>query len=295
MRICVFGAGSLGSAVGGILASVHEVVLVGRRTHMGAIREHGLVMSGSVRRTVLVKTSESVRGLSPPDLLILTTKAYDTEAAVKACRVWSSGSTKVLTLQNGLGNLERLRSWKGADAFGGTTTLGAALLSPGQVRVSGLGTTAIGGDLDARGAEKIADAFTLCGLRCEVVKDIDEAIWSKAVVSACINPLTAILRVPNGDLLKSDVILRFMDELCDECVAICRCRGLRLSSKKLSTRVREVAHDTSRNRSSMLQDIERGRRTEIDHINGAFAEIGEAAKVPVPLNRTLTAIIRSLE
>jgi len=262
---------------------------------MSAIRDHGLILSGSVRRTVRVETSESVRGLSPPNLVIVTTKAYDTDAAIDACRTWSSGSTKVLTLQNGLGNLEKLRAWKHASAFGGTTTLGATLLSPGKVRVSGLGRTAIGSDLDEEGAEAIVEAFSCCGLRCEVVKDIKEAIWSKTVVSACINPLTAILRVPNGDLLKSDVIGRFVDDLCDECVGVCRRNGVRLSPGQLAARVREVARGTARNRSSMLQDIEHGRRTEIDHINGAFADMGEDAGVPVPLNKALAAIIRALE
>lgn len=295
MRICVFGAGSLGSAVGGVLANKHEVTLVGRRAHVSATRNHGLVLSGNVRRTVHLGTSESVRGLSAPDLVIVTTKAYDTDAAIEACRIWSSESTKVLTLQNGLGNLEKLRAWKHASAFGGTTTLGAALLSPGNVRISGLGSTSIGGDLDEAGAAAIADVFRSCGLRCEVVRNIKDAIWSKTVVSACINPLTAILRVPNGDLLKSDVIMRFVGEISDECASVCRRNGVRLSPGKLGARVREVARDTARNRSSMLQDIERGRRTEIDSINGAFADLGADAGVPVPLNRALTAIMRALE
>ncbi len=295
MRICIFGAGSLGSAVGGILASRHEVVLVGRKPHMSAIRKNGLVLSGSVRRTVRIEALESVRGRSPPDLVVVTTKAYDTGSAIDACRRWSSEPTRILTLQNGLGNLEVLRAWKSESAFGGTTTLGAALLSPGKVRVSGLGRTVIGGDLDWPGAEEISHAFSSCGLKCEAVRNINKEIWSKAAVSACINPLTAILRVPNGALLESEIIMRFVDELCDECVAVGRIRGIGMSSSGLASRVREVARYTARNRSSMLQDVERRRRSEIDYINGAFVDIGEEAGVPVPLNRALTAIIRALE
>lgn len=295
MRVCVFGAGSLGSAVGGILSARNEVVLVGRRAHMSAILKHGLVLSGDVRRTVCVGTSENVRSLSPPELVIVTTKSYDTDSAIAACRAWSSGSTKVLTLQNGLGNLEKLRAWKHSSAFGGTTTMGAQVLSPGKVRVSGLGRTVIGGDMDEIGAEAISDAFSSCGLPCEVVRDINSEIWSKAVVSACINPLTGILRVPNGRLLESDVIMRFLDELCDECVGVCKSHGIRVSSEELITRVLDVARKTARNRSSMLQDIENGRRTEIDHINGAFSRLGEKQCVAVPLNRTMTAMVRALK
>jgi len=295
MRVCVFGAGSLGSAVGGILSAKHEVVLVGRRAHMSAIDKRGLVLSGDVRRTVRVGTSESVKGLSSPELVIVTTKAYDTDSAIAACRAWSSRSTKVLTLQNGLGNLEKLRAWKHASAFGGTTTMGAQVISPGEVRVSGLGRTVIGGDLDEIGSEAISNAFSSCGLPCEVVSDINSEIWSKAVVSACINPLTAILRVPNGRLLESDVIMKFLDELCDECVDVCKSSGVGFASEELITRVLNVARKTARNRSSMLQDIENGRRTEIGHINGEFSRLGEKRGVDVPLNRALTAMVGALE
>jgi len=125
MRVCVFGAGSLGSAIGGILAAKNEVTLVGRDPHMSITRAEGLRLTGDVRRKVRIGAWHSIADLEPPDLIIVTVKAYDTPDAVRVCLPWARADTRVLTLQNGLGNLEQMRAWKGRAAFGGTTTMGA--------------------------------------------------------------------------------------------------------------------------------------------------------------------------
>ncbi len=295
MRICIFGGGSLGSALGGILASEHDVTLIGRKTHIDAINRRGLHLVGDVRRLVHLEARESLIGSDHPDLLIITTKAYDTLEAVSECRRLTSERTKVLTLQNGLGNLEVLRKWKGVLAFGGTTTMGAVLDSPGTVRVSGLGRTVIGADLDSKGAGEIAAAFSSSGIPTTVEKDVMSAIWSKAVVSASINPLTAVLRIQNGRLLESSVISKLMSEVCKECVTVAASEGFPLVLKTIVARVRAVAKDTSENRSSMLQDISQGRRTEIDQISGVFWRTGEVNGIKTPLNKCLAAMVSALE
>jgi len=295
MRIAIFGAGSLGIALGGLLARTNEVVLIGRRPQVKEINSNGLTLVGDRNRFVKLEAHEHVSGLTPPELLIVTTKAYDTADAVKACSDWVRKETLVLTLQNGLGNLELLRAWKGGKAFGGTTTMGATLVSPGMVRISGMGMTIIGADLDPASAAKVAGVFSKAGVPTALKKDILREIWAKAVVSACINPTTAVLRVPNGRILASPIISRLVTEVCWECVKIARAEGIRVSGRSMKNRVRDVAADTAGNLSSMLQDVERGKRTEIDQINGAFCVIGERDGVPAPLNRTLAAMIGSLE
>jgi 2-dehydropantoate 2-reductase len=295
MRISIFGAGSLGSALGGLLAGTNEVVLIGRHIHIDEIRRNGLTLIGDRTRHVKLVAAESVRDLAPPELLIITTKAYDTEEAIRTCKSWTDRKTVVLTLQNGLGNLEHLRAWKGSSAFGGTTTMGATLLSPGRVRVSGIGRTVVGADLDPAGAAMVARAFLRAGIPATTRNDIYREIWAKAVVSACINPLTAILRVPNGKLLDSTILSRFIREICQECVEVACSVGIRLSSASTYARVRAVARDTSRNLSSMLQDVEQGNRTEIAQLNGAFCRIGGYEGIPTPLNNALAAMVGSLE
>ncbi len=295
MLISIFGAGSLGSALGGLLAGTNEVALIGRHAHVDEIRRNGLALVGDRTRSVRPVAVESVGDLVPPELLIITTKAFDTEEAIRMCRSWTDKKTAVLTLQNGLGNLELLRAWKCSRAFGGTTTMGATLLSPGRVKVSGIGKTVIGADLDPAGAAMVARVFSKAGIPAAVRNDVTREIWAKAVVSACINPVTAVLRVPNGKLLVSPILSRFIREVCQECIEVARSEGIGLSSASMYARVRAVARDTSRNLSSMLQDVEHGNRTEINQINGAFCRTGRDKGIPTPLNSALVAMVDSLE
>lgn len=285
----------MGSALGGILSTRHEVTLVGRRENMDAVREHGLRLSGEVNMVARVNARETVEGMEEPDLIVLTTKAYHTRAVVDALRLMPWAKPSVITFQNGLGNLEVLRGWKGSMAFGGTTTIGANLPEPGAVRISGLGLTVVGSDLDVEGARRIADAIDACGPRVEIAEDIHREIWSKAIVNACINPLTAILKVPNGRLLDSQTICHLMSDVCEECESVARAAGVLASGYGVFERVKAVARDTAENRSSMLRDIETGRRTEISHINGMICKTGSHHEVAVPLNRALVNIVRALE
>ncbi|MBE0519140.1 MAG: 2-dehydropantoate 2-reductase [Thermoplasmata archaeon] len=294
MRICVFGAGSLGSAIGGLLSSKHELTLVGRDPHIAAITNSGLRIMGGRDISVHLDARTALGDISQPDLLIMAVKAYDTESAIAICRSVIGEDTMVLTLQNGMGNLEALRSWKGAKAFGGSTTMGAMLESPGTVRLSGLGRTVIGSDIDPDGARKIADALSQSGIPTTTNENVIEEIWSKAIVSASINPLTAVLRISNGALLDSDVISRLMDEVCSECVAISNAAGIPLPHGSLTERVHRVVMGTSSNRSSMLRDVEMGRRTEISQITGIMCKYASSLAVPAPLNRTLLAMVESL-
>lgn len=284
----------MGSALGGILARSNQVVLIARKAHVSAVRRAGLHLTGDVRSCLRIDAFENLEGLQPPELLIITTKAYDTGKAVKQCRGWVAKDTRVLTLQNGLGNLELLRKWVGARAFGGTTSMGAALLRPGTVKISGLGHTVIGGDSNSDGAEMIAKTFSSCGLPAIAEKNASGHIWAKAIVNACINPTSAVLGVANGRLLDSPVISRFMYAVCDECEQVALSSGIRLPNGSMRARVRAVARDTSKNTSSMLQDVRLGRRTEISQINGAFCEIGGRKGIHTPLNSTLTAMVEAL-
>jgi 2-dehydropantoate 2-reductase len=296
MRICVFGAGSLGSALGALLSKDNDVTLVGRRPHMDLIRRLGLRVTGDRDMKVRVNASETVHGLEEPDLLIISTKAYDTQEAVRICRAeFRSNDMMALTLQNGLGNFELLRSWKGSKAFGGTTTMGAALSGSGRVRLSGLGRTVIGSDSDRVGAGGIASAFSGGGIPVSLSENIQGEIWAKAIVNACINPVSAILSVPNGRLLDSRSILALLRGICEEGEQVAYAVGIELPVRDFMPRVRRICVETSENRSSMLRDIEVGRRTEIREINGAICRNGQERGVRAPLNLAMCAFIEALE
>lgn len=261
---------------------------------MTAVRKNGLRLVGDIHRIAKVGTSERISQSLAPDLLIVSTKSYDTKSAIRDCRRYINGDTKVLTLQNGLGNLELLREWKGEKAFGGTTTMGAVLVRPGVVQISGLGITTIGGDIDSRGAREIARAFASCGLKVQVKRDVMREIWGKAVINACINPTAATLRVRNGRLLEGDATIRLMREICRECELVARANKISLPKRDMFSRVIAVCRNTSGNISSMLQDVQNRRTTEIEQINGAFCSAGRTRGIPTPLNSTLVAMIESL-
>jgi 2-dehydropantoate 2-reductase len=188
-----------------------------------------------------------------------------------------------------------LRAWKARMALGGATTLGATLTSPGVVRVSGLGRTVIGSDLNPEAAKLVARVFAASGIPASTERRISREIWAKAIVSSCINPSTAVLRIRNGELLRSETVKKFLDEVCAEGVRVARASGVSLSSKLLQKRVRAVARDTAKNTSSMLQDIQHGKRTEIDQINGAICKSGERLGIDCPLNLALHSIVLSLQ
>ena len=149
--------------------------------------------------------------------------------------------------------------------------------------------------MDSKSARSIAFLFKEVGMPSSVTKDIHGEIWAKAIVNAAINPLTAVLGVANGALLESRTVTRLMSEICSECEAVAEAAGIALPTSSLYRRAREVARVTASNRSSMLRDIELGRKTEISCINGHICRMASELKLRVPLNKALVAIVESLE
>jgi 2-dehydropantoate 2-reductase len=152
----------------------------------------------------------------------------------------------------------------------------------------------IGSDLDGKGADALVTSFKSCGLKTYKDDRITDAIWLKAIVNACVNPIAAILRVPNGKLIESAVISRLMKDVSLECELVARASGVRVPTGSTYARLRSVCEDTRGNTSSMLQDVLRRRRTEIDQINGAICSLGDRCGISTPLNSALSAMISSM-
>lgn len=295
MRVVVFGAGALGSVVGGLLTRRHEVTLVGRSAHVQAVEESGLVISGMVEAVVVPRAVTEVKGLPPADMVLMTVKSYDTAQALEAIRPLVGEGTIVVSLQNGLGNVELLTNAYPRQAVVGVTALGAAKAGAGRVFYAGEGDTYFGVvDADNALAERVAEAFNSVGLDSYVVEDISIEVWSKAIINASINPLTAIARCKNGKILQDQGLLKVSEGACREGVAVAMACGIGFGDEDLFLRVKEVLRRTSENRSSMLQDVERRKRTEIDEISGEIVRRGEALGVDAPVNRTLWLLVGSL-
>jgi 2-dehydropantoate 2-reductase len=289
----------MGSLFASRLSSCCDVWLIGHwQAHLEAIRWDGLrlVFAHSVETHPIAVTSNP-REAAGADLALVLVKSYQTEAAAETARQVLSPDGLVITLQNGLGNLEILADRVGVErATLGVTSAGATVLGPGQVRVAALGATTLGTrpEIDGR-LRVVAELFNTAGFETILSSNLDGLVWGKLVVNAGINPLTALLRVPNGVLLDIPTAAELMAGAAQEAAQVAAVHGIQLPYADPVAQVRDVARRTATNRSSMLQDVLRRSRTEIDAINGAIARVAGQLGVPAPVNRTLAQLVRALE
>jgi 2-dehydropantoate 2-reductase len=293
VKFLVFGAGAIGSLIGGSLATLHPVTLVGRRGHVQAIRRHGLVVRGHTEVRVHPEALEYAAEAEVPDVVILTVKSYDTRSAANALRRFRKEAL-FLSLQNGLGNVEILAE-RSSRVLGGVTYHGVTFLGPGEIEHAGSGDTILGPIKGASlgEAEGVAEAFRACGLPALATASIEAALWSKTVVNACFNPLTALLGARSGALGRNDWLSQCSPMIVGEAVAVAGVHGIKLAARDLLERVQAVSDATARNKSSMLQDVEKGHRTEIDAINGAIERMGAERGIDCPVNRLLTLLVKA--
>ena len=302
-RIAVIGPGAMGSLLGGYLFEGGlEVSLVDIDPQRSArVNAEGLRIIGSRgEKTLKIPSVLDAAPLGAVDLVLVTVKAYDTARAIAQHRSLVGPQTAVLTLQNGLGNVEALISVLGpGPVLGGTTTLGANELEPGVVQHAGEGDSFVGefaGGESAR-ASAVAAALSSAGIETRAVPDVPSRIWHKVLVNVGINPLTAIARVRNGEVASNADLAALSRAAVLEGATVARAAGVTLpvGDEELIAQVLGVAERTANNRSSMLMDRLRGQRTEIDRINGAIVDLGREHDVPTPVNETLTRLVRAIE
>jgi 2-dehydropantoate 2-reductase len=270
-----------------------------RKGTVGYMRERGLTLRRLSGKTVRarVKVKQSLSERDRPDLIMLTVKAYDTEPAARQLKTVLAGGVPVLSLQNGFGNIETIsRFLPKHAAIVGTTTEGALLRKPGDVVHTGKGTTWLG-EIDGRLTGRlyaIKSVLREAGFRTEVSNKILGVIWSKAIVNSAINPITAIARVSNGELLRNSNLLNAALRILGEGVAVADARRVApaLSPVPLLFRVLSSART---NKSSMLRDIESGRTTEIRQLNGWIVARGKRSGVDTPYNSLVTQLVLGLE
>lgn len=299
MRILIFGAGAMGSFLAGVLSQKHEVTLYGRGKKIEVVREKGIKISGKTELVTKMKTALNPKELRGKeyDLIVLAVKSYDTSSALEVIKEIKSKAT-VLSLQNGLDNEIRIAEAIGKErTLGGVTSHGITFVEPGHVQHAGTGETIIG-ELDCKETErvkKIGQAFTSVGIETRISRDIHSDIWIKGIVNAGINPLTALTRLHNGYLLKIPWLTRLLENTCQECIAVAQKAGIDIQGCDIIEKTKNVARLTGENKSSMLQDIEKGRRTEIDSINGRIVEVGKKHGVETPINSALVALVKGIE
>jgi len=298
MNIVIFGAGAIGSLFGGLLSKMHNVVLIGKSSHVEAIQKNGLKIIGKTQLNVKTHAEKRANNVDfSPDLLILTVKSYDTESAIRQARKIIDDDTVVLSLQNGLDNIETMKKYVDCKKIiAGVTTHGAFFSKSGIVEHTGMGDTILG-ELDGKKTMRIKNivtAFNQSDISTSLSEKITKEIWIKAVVNSSINPLTAFFQCKNGYLRDNPILKSIVKEVCNEATAVANTQGADLSGQKMFDKTVDVIKKTSGNYSSMLQSLKRGKKTEIDSINGKIVDIGKMHGVDTLINETLTRLIKSI-
>ena len=294
MKIAIMGAGAVGSYYGGLLARAgHELTLIGRAAHVEAVRRDGLrLQTLSFDERVAARASVDAAAVADADWVLVCVKAGDTDAAARAIAPHLRDGALVLSLQNGIDNAERLQALLPRQRVEPVLVYAAVeLASPGHVRHHGRGELVIGAGPDS---EEMAAVFRAAGVPVEIRPEVRAALWSKLLVNCAYNALSAISRLPYGRMIQGPGVEQVMHDAVAECLAVARAEGVELPADSWE-RVRALADAMPTQQSSTAQDLARGRRSEIDQLNGHVVRRGEALGVPTPVNRTLHALVRLLE
>ncbi|KVN38974.1 2-dehydropantoate 2-reductase [Burkholderia pyrrocinia] len=306
MKIAILGAGAMGSLFGGLLAEAGEAVTLidVDDAHLDAIRRDGLRIEndrGDRRVPALRAVRPDAAALAhgePFDLLIVFTKSLHTRAALGGVRTLLTPHTSVLTLQNGLGNVETLREFVPIERIlVGVTTWPADVAGPGHVRSHGDGAIRMmSADGTARpGASAAADALSRAGLACTLDEDVWAAIWEKVAFNAALNTLCAVTGCTVDQLGARDDGPRLALAIAAETAAVARAKGIAVDAARIAAKVRHAIDAHRGHRPSMLQDVLAGRRTEIESINGAVVAAARETGVAVPHTDTLLGLVRLID
>jgi 2-dehydropantoate 2-reductase len=283
------------------------------REGLEALRGHGVRVTGAdgSEQAYPVHATADPADCKGTRLALFLVKSWQTGRAARQLAACLAPEGLALTLQNGLGNREKLAEalgdssprskatracaqcrWEGEERVAlGVTTGGATLVGPGRVRPGGEGVISLGAHPRL---DPLVDLLERAGFAVEVLPEADDLLWSKLVINAAINPLTALLRIPNGELLARPAAQTLMDDAAREAAAVAAAMGQHLTFSDPVAAAQTVAQRTAVNHSSMFQDVQRGATTEIDAICGAIVAAGEECGVPTPVNRTLWLLVKAL-
>ena len=301
MKITIIGPGALGLLLAtNLVRAKNEVWLLdnnGERAKWlssDGIRLEGL--SGNCKAKVSAVTDPDQIGYS--DMVIVCVRSYDTENALKGIKPLLDDNTYILSLQNGLGNLQVISELVDTNRIiSGVTSHEATLVSDGHIRHTAKGNTVIGQEnRRLSGAlREISSVFNKAGFATKLSKDINSLIWSELVINIGINALSAITRLKNGTLVKNEYTREIMRRAVSEAGKVAKRKKIKLTYDDPIQKVEAVCRATSDNLSFMLQDVLNCRPTEIDFINGVIVRQGKSLNIKTPTNEMLTELVKTIE
>jgi 2-dehydropantoate 2-reductase len=310
MKIGVLGAGSLGSAMGGLLSLAgHEVVLVNRNANFcQAVNANGLILHDggehgtikTVRLQAILDVASQPVSDTPFDLMIVLVKSKDTQIVVRSALPWVSANTVVMSLQNGLGHEDIIGSIVGKErTLAGKTYVGGLMTAPGVITTGTAGKETIIGELDGQMTKRVSaigKAFTDAGLQTTVSSNIMGAMWDKILVNVATGAITGITRLVYGLMYQVPELEATACAAVAEAMMVAKAKGIELSITEPKAAWDKAGRGLPFEfKASMLQTLEKNSVTEIDYINGAVVREGKRLGIPTPVNETLAALIKGIE
>lgn len=293
LKFAVLGAGAVGVYYGGMLARAgHRVTMIGRPVHVEAFRQNGLKLETDEGTwTAPVEATTEVTGVAGADVVLVCVKSNDTSEAGRALAGVLDPGAVVVSLQNGVDNAARLEAILKRPITPAAVYVAVEMAGPGHVRHRGGGELVIGA---APLGLDLAQTFRQAGVRAQASDDVTSVLWRKLVVNCALNALSAIAGLPYGRLIEGEGIRVLMEQIVAECAEVAERRHVRLP-QDLNEAALAIATSMPNQLSSTAQDLARGRKTEIDSLNGHIVEAGRALGVATPINQTLLSLVRLLE
>lgn len=302
MKITVIGAGAIGCLFGGFLkkAGADVSFLEKDEKKVNKINRKGIVIEGitGIHSIKNVFATSNPKDIKNCDLILIAVKAYDTLSALPSIKQILEPSTAILTIQNGIGNTEiLLDNFEKFHVMAGVTTEGATVLDDGDILYAGIGETTLGtyAQGQVKKLKKFVALLNFSGLKASITDNIEGYIWNKLIINCGINALASILRVKNGRLLETNESRKILRSAAAEVVMVARKKYIDLPFDDYTKKTEQICRKTADNTNSMLQDLAKGRKTEINYLNGAVVMEGKKVKVLTPVNELLTNLILSLE
>mgnify|MGYP000869714425 FL=1 len=292
-RIAVMGAGAVGCYYGGLLARAgHDVVLIGRESHVDAIRRNGLWLETTTfSERIAVSASTQAEAARAAQIVLFCVKSTDTPAAAVQLAPHLAPSAIVLSLQNGLDNAERLRQRLPQEVIATAVYVAAEMAGPGHVRHHGRGELVIG---ETRHRQMLLALFGEAGIPARISPKIADDLWAKLIVNCVYNALSGITRLPYGQLVQTPGAPETMRAILAECLQVAAADGISVPAD-IDHTVSSIAQTMPHQYSSTAQDLRRGRRTEIDCLNGYVLARAQAHGINVPVNRLLHMLVKLQE
>lgn len=296
-HVAVLGAGAVGCYFGGMLARAGvPVTLIGRARHVDAINAHGLFLDGlRFQERIPVSATTDASAARDADIVLFCVKTVDTESAAKL----PGPDSLVVSLQNGVDNVARIRAVTGIEAIPAVVYVAAAMTAPGRVKHSGRGDLVIGdvwGNKRLRSSlSDIAAMFERAQVPCRVSESVEGELWTKMIINCAYNAISALGRAKYAALVRHPVTRDLMQQVTEEAISVARAGGVRLPDVDLMDAVWRIGDAMAEATSSTAQDIARGNRTEIDSLNGYIVRRGAELGVSTPANETLHALIKLRE